>query len=101
AVWLVIFLVVSFTAPLASFFLVLGKRWARWLVGGLSVVVLVAQPVLSYALLGLDGLLRDGVPMVLTALIGLYALHRSRGLPTWVRPGSGTRPGAGATRGAA
>lgn len=98
ALWFVIFLVVGFTAPLASFFLVLGKRWARWLVGGLSVIVLVTQPVLCYVVLGLDGLLRDGVPMVLTALIGLYALHRSRGAPTWVRPGSETPPGAATTR---
>ncbi|HLT11082.1 MAG TPA: hypothetical protein VK028_09770 [Micromonosporaceae bacterium] len=98
AVWFVIFLVVGFTVPLGSFFLVLGKRWARWWVGGLSVVVLIAQPVLCYALLGLDGLLRDGVPMVLTALIALYALHRSRGLPVHLRPGSGTPPSADAAR---
>jgi hypothetical protein len=90
--WFVLFLAVGFTVPLGSFFVVVGKRWARWLVGVLSVVVLVVQPWLCYALLGVDGLLRDGAPMVLTALIGLYALHRSRGVATWVRPGSGTPP---------
>jgi len=56
------------------------------LIGLLSVVVLVAGPALCYALNGLDGLLRDGVPLAVTAAVGLYALRRSRGVPTWVRP---------------
>jgi hypothetical protein len=88
--WFVLFLVLGFIAPFGSFFVVVGKHWARWLVGVVSVLVLVAQPLLCYALLGLDGLLRDGVPMIITALVGLFALHRSRGLETWVRPGAGT-----------
>jgi len=85
-VWFGLFLAVSFAVPLGSFFVVIGKRWARWLIGTLSVVVLIAQPMLCYALLGPDGLIRDGVPMIVTAFIGLLALHRSRGVPTWVRP---------------
>jgi len=86
ATWLALFLAVGFVVPFGSFFVVVGRTWARWLIGALSVVVLIAQPLLCYALLGLDGLLRDGVPMIITALLGLYALHRSRGLETWVRP---------------
>jgi hypothetical protein len=54
-------------------------------VGAVSVIVLVAQPVLCYLVLGLDGLLRDGLPLIITALVALWALHRSRGLRTWVR----------------
>lgn len=92
ALWFVLFLAVGFVVPLGSFFVVVGKGWARWLVGVLSVVVLVVQPLLCYALLGLDGLVRDGAPMMLSAMIGLYALYRSRGVATWVRPGSGTPP---------
>jgi hypothetical protein len=92
AVWFGLFLVVAFVIPLASFLVVMGKRWARWLVGGLSIVLLVAQPFLCYALLGVDGLVRDGIPMVIVVLVGLYALHRSRGQPTWVRPNVGTQP---------
>jgi hypothetical protein len=84
--WFVLFGVVGFTAPFVSFFVVLGKGWARLLIGALSVVVLIVQPLLCYALIGVDGLLRDGIPMIITALLTLYALHRSRGLPTWVRP---------------
>jgi hypothetical protein len=92
--WLGLFLVVSFSAPFVSLFVVMGKGWARVLIGLLSVAVLVLGPVLCYLVLGLDGLLRDGVPLALTALIGLYALRRSRGLATWVRPGA---PGAAPT----
>jgi hypothetical protein len=90
--WWVLFLVVSFSAPFVSLFVVMGKGWARVLIGLLSVAVLVLGPALCYLMLGPDGLLRDGVPLAVTALIGLYALRRSRGLPTWVRPG--VTPGA-------
>jgi hypothetical protein len=71
--------------PIASLFLVFGHGWARWVLGILSVAALILQPVLCYLVLGLDGLLRDGVPLVVTAVVALVALHRSRGLPTWVR----------------
>jgi len=69
-----------------------GKAWARVLVGALGVIALIFQPLLCYLLLGLDGLIRDGVPLMITAVLGLVALHRSRGVPTWVRPNPGTRP---------
>jgi hypothetical protein len=77
-------------APFSSFLVVVGKVWARWVVGFLGVVVLLVQPALCYALLGLDGLVRDGVPLAIIALLGLWALHRSRGALTWVRPNPGT-----------
>jgi hypothetical protein len=89
AVWIGLFLVLGFVAPFVSFLVMVGKTWARWIAGLLSVVVLVVQPVLCYLLLGLDGLLRDGAPLVVTALLGLWALHRSRGALTWVRPNPG------------
>jgi hypothetical protein len=54
-------------------------------VGVVSVLVLAVQPALCYAVLGLDGLLRDGVPLIVTAILALVALHRSRGQPTWIR----------------
>jgi hypothetical protein len=96
-VWFVLFLLLGFVLPVGALFLLRGHRWARWLVGGLSVLVAVAQPLLCLALLGLDGLLRDGVALVVTAGLGLYALHRSRGQDTWVRPNPGTTPtGTGA-----
>jgi hypothetical protein len=60
-----------------SLFLIYGKGWARTLLTVLSVVLLVAQPALCFALLGADGLVRDGVPMVVAVAVGLYALRRS------------------------
>lgn len=84
-VWAVLALGIGVVLPLASFFVLVGKGWARWLVGLVSVLVLVAQPTLCYLVLGLDGLLRDGLPLIITALVGLWSLHRSRGLETWVR----------------
>ncbi len=85
-VWSALALVIGFALPMGSFFVVLGKGWARWLVGVLSVLAGVLQPALCWVLLGVDGLVRDGVPMIITVLVGLYALRRSRGLQTWVRP---------------
>ena len=84
-VWSGLLVALLLLIPIGSFFLVFGKAWARWLVGTLSVLVLVAQPLLCYAVLGWDGLLRDGLPLIVTAVLGLVALRRSRGLPTWVR----------------
>ena len=87
-VWTLLFVLVGVVLPLGSFFVLMGKRWARWLLGLVSVVVLAFQPLLCYAVLGPDGLLRDGVPMILTVVVALVALHRSRGAETWVRDGT-------------
>jgi hypothetical protein len=78
-IWLGLLLLTGFLVPLGSFFVVVGKAWARWLIGGLGVLLLIAQPLLCYALL------RDGTPLVLTVALCLYALHRSRGQPTFQR----------------
>ena len=64
--------------PVAGVFLVFGQAWARWVVGVVSMLALVTQPVLCYAILGLDGLLRDGLPLAVTAVLALVALARSR-----------------------
>jgi hypothetical protein len=79
SVWAALVGVLTLVAPFSSFLVVVGKRWARWLVGFLGAVVLLVQPALCYALLGVDGLVRDGAPLAIIALLGLGALHRSRG----------------------
>src|SRR5690606_8174986 len=84
--WAGLFAVLTVLVPVSSFFVLLGQAWARWLAGAISVTVLVVQPLLCLAVLGLDGLLRDGVPLAVTAMVALVALHRSRGVPTWTRP---------------
>jgi hypothetical protein len=87
-VWGVLAVGIGFVLPFASFFVLVGKAWARWLVGVVSAVLLVAQPTLCYLVLGWDGLVRDGLPLIVTAMVALWALHRSRGLQTWVRNGA-------------
>jgi len=87
-----LFVVLLLVAPFSSLLVVVGKAWARVLVGALGVIVLIFQPMLCYLLLGWDGLIRDGGPLMITAVLGLVALHRSRGVPTWVRPNPGTQP---------
>lgn len=84
--WFVLTLVCGYVAAVASYFVLRGHRWARWTVGVVSLVVLVAQPLLCYLLLGWDGLIRDGVPLMVTAGLGLVALARSRGQATWYDP---------------
>ena len=87
----------TLVAPFSSLLVVVGKGWARWVVGFLGIVVLLLQPALCYAVLGLDGFVRDGLPLAIIAVLGLWALHRSRGLSTWVRPDNrpDSRPNTG------
>jgi hypothetical protein len=84
-IWAGLFVAVSLLLPFGSLFVLMGKGWARWLIGLVSVLVLVVQPWLCYTVLGLDGLLRDGVPLIITAILALVGLHRSRGVQTWIR----------------
>jgi hypothetical protein len=60
---------------------VLGKRWARVVFGLVAFAVLVVGPALCWWLLGVDGLLRDGVPLVIAAVVCLYGLWASRHQP--------------------
>lgn len=64
--------------PWLSLFVVFDKVWARILLALASLALLVAQPVLCFALLGVDGLLRDGAPFVVAAGLAMYGLWRSR-----------------------
>jgi hypothetical protein len=50
--------------------------------GLVTALVLVVQPVLCWLLLGPDGVLRDGAPLVVTATLALIGLWRTRGRPT-------------------
>ena len=61
-----------------ALFLLYGKGWARWFLIGVSVAVAVVQPALCWLLLGADGLVRDGAPMIVAVALGLYALARTR-----------------------
>jgi hypothetical protein len=79
--WLAGTLALGFVAPWIMIFVVLGKRWARVVFALVALVVLVAGPTLCWWLLGLDGLLRDGVPLLIAAVVCLYGLRASRDQP--------------------
>jgi hypothetical protein len=77
-IWLTGALVLTLVTSLVSFVTLFGKRWARRLLAAIGLLVLVIQPALCWLLLGPDGLIRDGLPMLVAAGLGLYALWRSR-----------------------
>jgi hypothetical protein len=77
--WFVLALVIGLVAGIISFVTLFGHGWARGLLAMISVFVLLVQPALCWLLLGADGLIRDGTPLVLAALLCLYGLARSRG----------------------
>ena len=78
SLWAGLAIVLTLIVPAVGLFLVFGKAWARWVVGVVSGLILLTQPLLCYLVLGLDGLLRDGVPLAVTATLVLVALHRTR-----------------------
>jgi hypothetical protein len=75
--WLVGTLALGFVAPWLMIFVVLDKRWARGVFMLVAAVVLLVGPALCWWLLGLDGLLRDGVPLLIAAALCIYALRES------------------------
>lgn len=84
--WFVLAFALTFVTSWISFFTIFGKRWARYLLAGISLAVLVIQPTLCWLLLGADGLIRDGVPLIIAALLVLFGLWRSRHDPGGRRP---------------
>jgi hypothetical protein len=75
--WLFTGIGVSYAVLLGTFFLLRGKAGARRYLAWLTVFVLAWDLPLCYFLLGTDGLIRDGAPLVAAAGLTLYALHRA------------------------
>lgn len=75
--WFVFALGISYAALFLSIFLLKGKGWARLLLVGLTLVVLLVHLPLCWVLLGVDGLVRDGGPLVVAALLALWGLWRA------------------------
>ncbi len=76
--WVGAGIVASYAVLFCTAFLLRGKQWART---GLVVVtfgVLAVDLPLCWWLLGVDGLVRDGGPLVAAALLALYSLRRAR-----------------------
>jgi hypothetical protein len=77
-VWLALAFGVIFAMPWLSLFVLFDHGWARVLLALATVVLFVAQVTLCLALLGVDGLVRDGAPMAVAAGLAAYGLWRSR-----------------------
>ncbi|GIG85746.1 hypothetical protein [Plantactinospora endophytica] len=75
--WFGIGIGVSYAVLFSTFFLLRGKSWAAGLLVLISVLVVAVDLAFCWLLLGVDGLLRDGVPLVVAAALTLYALHRA------------------------
>ncbi|MFI5496490.1 hypothetical protein [Actinoplanes sp. NPDC051859] len=75
---------VSYAVMLSTFFLLRGKHWAPRLLVWITVGVLAVDLPLCYLLLGLDGLIRDGAPLVAAAVLVGYSVWRVARLPALV-----------------
>ncbi|MFG1952221.1 hypothetical protein [Micromonospora sp. NPDC048830] len=58
-------------------FLMRGRRWARRLLVAITLGVLAVDLPLCGWLLGVDGLVRDGGPLLAAAALALYGLWRA------------------------
>ncbi|MDG4833302.1 hypothetical protein O7627_28935 [Solwaraspora sp. WMMD1047] len=77
AFWFVAGVAVSYAVLFCTFFLLRGKRWARGLLVAVTLVVLGIDLPLCWALLGVDGLVRDGAPLVAAAAVTGWGLWRA------------------------
>ncbi|WDZ86837.1 hypothetical protein [Micromonospora cathayae] len=87
--WFGFALATSYAVLFCTFFLLRGKRWARGLLVALTLGVLAVDLPLCWWLLGVDGLVRDGAPLVAAAGLALYGLWRGGHEPV---PTDGPRP---------
>jgi hypothetical protein len=76
--WLLFAIVVGNALVPIAVFLVRDRAWARVALVAVTVAVLVVDLPLCYLLLGLDGLVRDGGPLVVAAAVTLWGVARSR-----------------------
>lgn len=74
--WIAAGVAASYAVLLTTFFLQRSKPWARSLMLWVTVGVLIIDLPLCYLLLGTDGLIRDGAPLVAAAVLTAYALWR-------------------------
>lgn len=74
--WILAGIAVSYVALLCAFFLRRGSHRARTALISVTLAVLAFDLPLCRILLGLDGLIRDGTPLVVAAALTLYALWR-------------------------
>lgn len=76
--WLVFALLSANATAFTTMFMLRGKDWARGLLVALTLLVLAVHLPLCWALLGTDGLVRDGGPLTACAMVALVGLWRGR-----------------------
>jgi hypothetical protein len=81
---------VSYVVLPTTFLLLRGRPWARPLLIWVTLGVLVVDLPLCRILLGTDGLIRDGAPLVAAALLVFYSLWRA-GRSASANPAASTR----------
>jgi hypothetical protein len=79
--WILAGIAVSYVALLTTFFVGRGSHRARAALTWATLLVLAFDLPLCRLLLGLDGLIRDGSPLVVAAALTLYALRRTAAQP--------------------
>lgn len=100
ALWLAAGFLTSYAVLFTTFFLMRGRGWARQLFVAVTGVVLIIDLPLCGLLLGVDGLVRDGAPLLLAAATALHGLWRAgrAGGSSRIRPPAAAARSAGATR---
>jgi hypothetical protein len=76
ALWFAVALGLGFVVFPITLFAMRGGRTSRRAIVWITVLALAVDLPLCFVLLGLDGLIRDGSPLVVAALLVLYALTR-------------------------
>jgi hypothetical protein len=76
--WFGASITVSYAVLIVTLFLIKGKRWAPAGLTVLTALVLAIHLPLCWFLLGQDGLIRDGAPLFVCAMLALLALSRYR-----------------------
>ncbi|MET7877876.1 hypothetical protein [Micromonospora profundi] len=79
--WFCAGITVSYAVLFCTAFLMRGKQWAGRLLVIVTVAVLAVDLPLCWWLLGVDGLVRDGAPLLAAATLTLYGLHRASRAP--------------------
>jgi hypothetical protein len=88
--WLAGGIALGYLVNLLSIFLVRGKRWAAGVLLWLTGLVLLLDLSLCWLVLGADGLIRDGGPLVVSALLVIFGIARSRAVPPTTDAAGGT-----------
>jgi len=84
--WLLGGMALAYLVGFLTLFVIRGKRWSRAALRWITLAVVAVDLPLCWLLLGMDGLIRDGGPLLVAALLVIVSLAG--------RPGSQAQPGS-------